>query len=537
MDRTLSSNLNQLSCHWTLSCCGNKSIRSMGLLDWFRVFEEVSILPKDIVVFIVGPSGSGKSWLFNILLQIANTHVPVDEGETLGFTKINAERCRFDGEESDIILVDTPSLCTLTGPHRKESLKEWLDSKYRKPCKAAGILYLHSVGSNPYDPYLKVSRHLGLLMSMYRQGLAPSSVHVIPTITLGEKLSTGRIGASMLLLKRQVDDVGASMLTTPFDGRPETAWDVVQELLSNMKLGGSFVGGFPYEERPIRCWIGTDIALEENIALSRALLEDAPLGHSDHYLALVDLADVLHQRLMREEEIGDLDEVITLRHAALELMPPGNQDRLVTLTGLADCLDQRFREKVNMEDLMEAIPLRRTALELAPPGHQEHRVSLVGLATCLEHRFSNEGAMEDLTEVIALRRVILKLTPAGHKERYVSLSKLADCLDLQYFKSGGTLSVLEEIISLQRAALACNPSSRFGRAICQASLTRCLIEKNQRQCTKPPLTGFAPPARKSPSICDPIFLHPTSLLLNPRNHSESPSCEPVGPTYSLSNSR
>ncbi|KAI6144862.1 hypothetical protein EDD17DRAFT_144186 [Pisolithus thermaeus] len=152
-----------------------------------------------------------------------------------------------------------------------------------------------------------------------------------------------------------------------------------------------------------------------------------------------------------------------------------------------------------MEDLMEAIPLRRTALELAPPGHQEHCASLVHLVTCLEQRFSNEGAMEDLTEVIALRRAILKLTPAAHKEHRLSLGKLADCLDLQYFKSGGTLSVLEEIISLQRARLACNPSSPLNQAMIETSIRRCLARKR--------------------SICDPIFPHPTSLLLNPRNQS------------------
>lgn len=373
---------------------------------------------------------------------------------------------------------------------------------------------------------------------MYHQGLAPSSVHVVPTITPGTKLSTGRIGASVLLLKRQADDVGASTHRAPFDGRPETARDVVQELLNNMNLGGSFVGECSYEEMPmpLRWWGRTDLPLEQNIALSRTLLEDAPLGHPDHYLALVDLAEVLYQRFMREEDAKGLDEIITLRRAASELTPPGHPDRLVTHTRLADCLGQRFWKKVNMEDLMEAIPLRRTALQLAPPGHQEHLASLVHLATCLEQRFSNEGAMEDLTEVIALRRAILKLTPTEHEDHYDSLSNLADCLDLQYFKSGGTLSALEEIISLQRAALACDSLSSFDRAMCEMSLSRCLGEKHHRQRANPPAIDFAPSARKR-SAFDPIFPHSTSLLFYPRKHSGIRSCEPIGPTCSLSNSR
>lgn len=85
------------------------------------------------------------------------------------------------------------------------------------------------------------------------------------------------------------------------------------------------------------------------------MLADAPFGHPDHYLALVDLADVLHQRSMREEGAPDLDEIITLRRAALEHTPPGHPDRLETHTRLADCLGERFWEKVNMDDLMEAI--------------------------------------------------------------------------------------------------------------------------------------------------------------------------------------
>ncbi|KAI6038439.1 hypothetical protein EDC04DRAFT_2604024 [Pisolithus marmoratus] len=505
----------------------------MGLRDRFRVSKKTTILPKDVVVFntesatsIVGPSGSGKSWLFSILLQISKTHVPVDREPKLDVTEVNAERCCFCGEDSEIVLVDTPSLCTFVGRSGEENLKEWLDSKYRKPCKAAGILYLHNIGSNPYDPYLMVSRYLGCLMPMYHQGLAPSAVHVIPTITPGAQLSTGRIGASMLLLKNQADDLGASMLRTPFDGNPETAWDVVQELLNNMKLGGSFMGGCSSEQMPLRYWGMTDFALEKNIALSRALLEDAPLGHPEHYLALVDLAEVLHQRFRREEDGKDLDEIITLRRATAEFTPSGHQERFLTITHLADCLVRRFWNKGIVGDLIEAIPLRRAALELAPSGHQEHRVSLDRLVQCLEQRLGNGDSMEDLTEIIALRRAVLKLTPPGHEERFASLAKLADCLVLQHFKSGGTLSDLEEIISLQRAALACKPLSSFDQAVCRASLTRCLSEKYRRQCAMPLAVDYTPPADSSPSICDPVFPIPTFLLLNQRNRLEISRANP-----------
>ncbi|KAI6009411.1 hypothetical protein F5J12DRAFT_891511 [Pisolithus orientalis] len=180
---------------------------------------------------------------------------------------------------------------------------------------------------------------------MYQEGLAPSTIYVVPTITPGAKLSTGRIDTSILILKRQADDGGASMFMTPFDGSPETAWGVVRELLNGMKLGGSFAGGCVSEEIPFRWWGTTDVALEKNIALSRTLEEDG----------------------------RDLDEIITLQRAAFQLTSPGHQEHLVTLTNFADCLEKRFWKEGDMEDLMEAIPIRRAALELTPPGHQEYR--------------------------------------------------------------------------------------------------------------------------------------------------------------------
>lgn len=39
-------------------------------------------------------------------------------------------------------------------------------------------------------------------------------------------------------LRDQADKIGASTLEAPFDGTPETAWDVVQELLNQITTFG-----------------------------------------------------------------------------------------------------------------------------------------------------------------------------------------------------------------------------------------------------------------------------------------------------------
>ncbi|KAI6039630.1 hypothetical protein EDC04DRAFT_2894974 [Pisolithus marmoratus] len=206
----------------------------MGLLDIFRWSRKATtILPTDIVVFLVGPSGSGKSWLLSILLEMAKTRIPVNKGQKPGTTKVYAERCHFEGLQSDIVLVDTPSFYTYEGPNAEKTVKKWIGSNYQKP-EGAGILYMHNIASNRLDPNLEVSRHFSAFRRTFPPNLAPSAVHVVPTIALGAILSAERIDTSMTELRRQADNIGASMLGAPFDGRPETAWDVVQELLSEV---------------------------------------------------------------------------------------------------------------------------------------------------------------------------------------------------------------------------------------------------------------------------------------------------------------
>ncbi|KAI5997330.1 hypothetical protein F5J12DRAFT_852365 [Pisolithus orientalis] len=211
----------------------------MGLLDRFRGSKKTTaILPTDIVVFIVGPSGSGKSRFMSILLQNTNVHVRVSKGQNPGTTEVHAERCRFDGMQSDIVIVDTPSFYTYLDPDGEDVVKRWMDSNYTKPCKAAAVLYMHNLAFNAGDANLKVSKHLGAFRRACRRNLIPSVYHVIPTLSYGARLSNERIETSVTQLRGQANDEGAQFCSTspagkPFDGRPETAWDVVQGLLAS----------------------------------------------------------------------------------------------------------------------------------------------------------------------------------------------------------------------------------------------------------------------------------------------------------------
>lgn len=212
----------------------------MGLFDLFRGSKKTSaILPTDIVVFIVGPSGSGKSWFMSVLLKHAQVRVSM--GQKPGTTEIHAERCRFDGMKNDIVIVDTPSFDTNEeGPDGETEVKKWMDSNYAKPCKAAGVLYMHNVASNPDDPGLKVSNHLGAFRRTCRPKLIPRVIQVVPTLDHGARLLQEKIITRVTHLGLQANDEGAQLCNASagytFDGQPGTAWDIIQGLLSRLNL-------------------------------------------------------------------------------------------------------------------------------------------------------------------------------------------------------------------------------------------------------------------------------------------------------------
>ncbi|KIN92954.1 hypothetical protein M404DRAFT_1009280, partial [Pisolithus tinctorius Marx 270] len=206
----------------------------MRLTGWYRWSKKTTaISPTDHVVFIVGSSGSGKSRFMDILLRNPSVHVVrANRGQRPATTDVYTERCRFEGMPTDIVLVDMPSFHAYEGPDGEEIVKKWMDSKYMNQCKRAGILYMHNIASNPHDSALGVSIHLETFRRTLPRNLTINTVHIVPTILFAAKFTVERINALMARLQSQADGVGATMSKMPFDGRPETAWDVMQELLN-----------------------------------------------------------------------------------------------------------------------------------------------------------------------------------------------------------------------------------------------------------------------------------------------------------------
>ena len=111
---------------------------------------------------------------------------------------------------------------------------------YLRRCKAsgikAGILYMHDIASSPLDANLSMSKHLTTFYRVYAGGV--SSTIVVPTIARGARLSHERIEAQISRLKKDAVELNA-VVCELFNGQPETAWAVVQELLKTIEEAGT----------------------------------------------------------------------------------------------------------------------------------------------------------------------------------------------------------------------------------------------------------------------------------------------------------
>ncbi|EDR05787.1 uncharacterized protein LACBIDRAFT_302511 [Laccaria bicolor S238N-H82] len=108
--------------------------------------NDLRVLEKDIVIALMGPSGSGKSSFINKLM-----------GQSVAYVNDSVESCTQevqafvclhpDGSERKIVLIDTPGFDD-SGRTDYEILKiitEWLVKTYKQRIKLSGIIQLYSI--------------------------------------------------------------------------------------------------------------------------------------------------------------------------------------------------------------------------------------------------------------------------------------------------------------------------------------------------------------------------------------------------------
>ncbi|KAI6006738.1 hypothetical protein EDC04DRAFT_2907748 [Pisolithus marmoratus] len=357
---------------------------------------------------------------------------------------VNVARCRLGEMQNDIVVVDTPS----KGPDAEETMKQWMGSNYTGPYEAAGILYMHNITSDQYDASSEVSRHLEAFGCTRHHTLAPRTVHVVPTVSSGANLSAEVISTSMTKLRRRAEDVGASMFRMPFDGRPELAWDVVQELLNNLKESGHWSwnekkAGLQKQQQaaPGKGNTATPEAKKRAGEKHVAVSENTPLGHPDYYSSFTTLVDP-SETPNKEWNSADLGSMITSQRPT----SPGQQEHLVCPANLANVRNELSRMEGTVENLAEITYNTRTALRFLSPSHRELRSSLIHSANYLYQRFWREGDVEDLATIYALQRVAQKLIPSRRSKWATLLGSVKNVLH-QKFGKEDTVTNWTEIIT------------------------------------------------------------------------------------------
>ncbi|KAI6040118.1 hypothetical protein EDC04DRAFT_3140533 [Pisolithus marmoratus] len=517
----------------------------MGLFSKFRKSKKNStLLRADTVVFIVGPASSEKSRFLSAFLQNEKVHSRANKGRRTRTTMVNVARCHFGEMQNDVVVVDTPS----KGPDAEETMKQWMGSNYTGPYEAAGILYMHNITSDQYDASSEVSRHLEAFGCTCHHKLAPRTVHVVPTVSSGANLSAEVISTSMTKLRRRAEDVGASMFRMPFDGRPELAWEVVQELLNNLKERGHWSwdekkAGLQKQQQAALEKENTETpetkkeAVEKHVAVS----ENTLLGHPDYYSSSTTLVDS-SERPNKEWNNADLGSMITSQRPT----SPGQQEHLVCPANLANVLNQLSRMEGAVEDLAEITYNMHAALGFLSPSHLELRSSLLHSANYLYRRFWREGDVDDLATIYALRRDAQKLIPSRRSKWATLLVSVKNVLHqifgkedtvmnwteiitprhvpLQFLSPGfgggsQSLTDLQEIISLRRAKYHWKEYQKLGVV---AELDKAIALANDALARCPPEDSA--PTREFLATCIELKVQQNGTVAHPSGLMASIPC-------------
>ena len=91
---------------------------------------------------------------------------------------------------------------------------------------------MHNIAADPGDTNLSIRKHLQAFNRAYTCGVISSTV-VVPTLDMGVIYTPEKAQALTSRLKSEAEKVDA-ITCRLFDGQPETAWEIMVELLKLM---------------------------------------------------------------------------------------------------------------------------------------------------------------------------------------------------------------------------------------------------------------------------------------------------------------
>ncbi|KAI6108244.1 hypothetical protein F5141DRAFT_1215985 [Pisolithus sp. B1] len=413
------------------------------------------ITENDLVIFVVGPTGAGKSWFTRKLSQ--NGVIPSGEIQH-PCTKwhVKTWRYNFKNSTNGILIVDTPSFYTDHDFYAGRFMTSWLKLRFIKKCRS-GILFLHSLAEDPRDLDVLMQRHLDTFATTFpKKSMVPSYVYVVPTGNSADSKTGQQLPELESVAKSSYGNGGrkwrASVFPGVFKGQSEIAWSAALLLLKDI-----------VKNQP-----------NEIPGSGRTTLKDVPPKLPDDLSGLRILADLLFDRFKEEMTDCSLDAKIVLGRIAWDLTPPSDPGHVSTLIACADLLSERFGKEERSVDLDELVTLRRTAWVSTSPHDPRRQGTLAALDDCLYKRFQREGRVADLEEIITLRRTALEC--ASLTDRCKSLVHLANALHKRY-QLHRLKSDLQEAIKLAYAASSLDPPNELDRLLSRKCLADCVGSK------------------------------------------------------------
>ncbi|KAL4066004.1 hypothetical protein V8B97DRAFT_1069995 [Scleroderma yunnanense] len=238
--------------------------------------------------------------------------------------------------------------------------------------------------------------------------------------------------------------------------------------------------------------------------------------------ALVELAVLLNT----QGQITDFHEAISLHRSALNHRPSGHPDRDSSIFHHQLYL---WCKRVIVPALGVLTMLGRAALELRSSGHRHRAHALNNLenrlrnrfmklgtntfnsALYLRNRYDEEVTISELQELITLGRAALEHCPPNHPRRAIILGNLAGCLRNRFMKLG-TNADLDEAISLRRSALGLRPARHPDRSTSLSNLRSCLRSRLEKQGVAADLDGYISPGQAMLVFYKPGHHNVTFLL-------------------------
>ncbi|KAI6102807.1 hypothetical protein F5141DRAFT_1132713 [Pisolithus sp. B1] len=133
------------------------------------------VTEDDFVIFVVGPTGSGKSWFIRELLKSDDIRV-AKSGQHPCTKNVQALRCNFNNGRNNIVVIDTPSFHTeLEDFDAENEVTTWIKAKLTEKCRGSGVLFLHTLARDPTHYDMSTMRRLTkFAMSFDGKFLVPS---------------------------------------------------------------------------------------------------------------------------------------------------------------------------------------------------------------------------------------------------------------------------------------------------------------------------------------------------------------------------